>query len=146
METFKISLSPLEKKSKYQPYLFTGLGLLYILLGFLRWNNENNISGWIWILTGLGFIISSYYIKNSSSKYFFEINNEFIEVQQNVLKKSKISLEKIKRIHIKPVSIEFTMTDNTKEEISIANTKYQNVIAIKTKLTEIAKEKNIEIY
>jgi len=147
METFKVELNPLEKQSKYQPYLFASLGVIYTILGFLRLNNnENNLGSWIFIVTGIGFIISSYFSKKYSSKYFFELNDKFIEGQSNSFKKIKIDLDKIKNIHIKPVSIEFELSDNTKEEISIANTTYKNVIKIKTKLLELAaKEKNIEI-
>jgi hypothetical protein len=144
METFKIYLNPLQKQTKYQPYLLFFGALTYIVLGIINLIDKN-VFGWVWISLGIIYFFLLYYQKNYSTKYFFEIQSDSIRAQQSAFKKSEIKLNNIKEIYIKPISIEFILSDNAKEEILLGNTSYKNVIDIKSKLREIAKEKNIKI-
>jgi len=144
METFKIYLNPLQKQTKYQPYLLFFGAFTYIVLGIINLIDKN-VFGWVWISLGIIYFFLLYYQKNYSTKYFFEIQSDSIRAQQSAFKKSEIKLNNIKEIYIKPISIEFILSDNAKEEILLGNTSYKNVIDIKSKLREIAKEKNIKI-
>jgi len=147
METFRVDLSPLHKQSKYQPYFFAILGIMHIIMGILNLSRYDKYSfhGWIFILSGIVFLFGSYYHKNYSSKYFFEMNNDFIQIKQSIKNARKIEWSGLKEIHIKPISLELHLQDNTVEELSLGNVGYKNVIDIKSKLLEIAKEKNIRV-
>lgn len=45
---------------------------------------------------------------------------------------------------LKPISLEFQLRNDSKEEVSLGNTGYKNVIDIKSKLLDFAKQKNIK--
>lgn len=149
MEPFKISLSnSINKRSKYQPYYFAVLGLIYIVFGILNLikNSSDIFGGWFWILTGCGFIIGSFYTKKYTSKYFLELNQDFIKAHPSFNKNIKIPWNKIEQIHIKPISLEFTLKNGSTESISLGNVAYKDVIETKGKLNEFTQHHNIKIY
>ena len=152
MEPFIISLSnSINKRSKYQPYYFALLGLIYTVFGILnltqtRSGKFGSLGGWFWILTGCGFIIGSFYTKKYSSKYFLELGKDFIQVHPSFNKNIKIPWNKIEQIHIKPISFEFILKNGSTESISLGNVAYKDVIETKEKLKEFAQHDNIKIY
>ncbi|MCP5062274.1 MAG: hypothetical protein GY936_07420 [Ignavibacteriae bacterium] len=147
MESFKVDLNPIQKQSKFQPYLLMFGGAFYIIFGIYKLLNEEQSStnGWFWIIGGIGYLVILYYNRIHSSKYFLEISDTFIQVKQSSFKSSKIEWSNVKLILIKPISIEFQLGNRSKEEISLGNTGYKNVIDIKVKLLEFAKQKNIKV-
>lgn len=146
MQSFRINLFPLLKKYKYQPYLFTVMGVLYIISGVIRLNSiHSEPIDWIWVLGGLFFLLGSYYQQKIQSQYFFEITEDFVQIRQNISKPSKYLFSNIKAIDFKPISIQLTFSDGNTEEISLANVGYKNVIEIKEKLREVAALKGITI-
>ncbi len=147
METIKIYLNPLQRKYKWSPYYYSIMGIVYILLGVVNYfaHNYSLLMGLIWFLGGLIFLIGGYYQINHSSKYFLEISDAFIQVKQSSFKNSKIEWSNVKLILCKPISIEFQLENGSKEEISLGNIGYKNVIDIKAKLLEFAKQKKIKV-
>ena len=149
MEPFKVNLSyQYNKRSKYQPYYFALLGLIYIVIGILNLikNSSEIFGGWLWILAGCGFIIESFYTNKYSSKYFLELGQDFIQAHPSFNKNIKIPWNKIEQIHIKPISFEFILKKGSTENISLGNVAYKDVIETKEKLKEFAQHHNIKIY
>ena len=108
MDSFKVELYPLLKQQKYQPYFFSVLGILYIILGFINISryDEYSFRDWIWIIFGIVFLFLSFYQKRYTSKYIIELTDIFFYIKQSVFKKLKINWTEIMEIHIKPISIE----------------------------------------
>ena len=149
MEPFKVNLSyQNDKRSKYQPYYFALLGLIYTVIGILNLlkNSSDIFGGLLWIVTGCGFIIGSFYTKKYSSKYFLEFGQDFIQVHPSFNKNIKIPWNEINQIHIKPISFEFILKNGSTESISLGNVAYKDVIETKEKLKEFAQHHNIKIY
>ena len=147
MDSFKVEFYPQHKHQKYQPYFFSVLGILYIILGFINISryDEYSFHDWIWIIFGIVFLFLSFYQKRYTSKYIIELTDIFFYIKQSVFKKLKINWTEIKEIHIKPISIEFLLKAGKTENISLGNVGYQNVLDIKEKLFEFAKHNNIPI-
>ena len=144
--SYKVYLNPLQKRPKWSlPYSI--LGVIYIILGVLNYFAYNNsiFQGLIWVLGGLIFLIGGYYQTNFSSKYFFELNDQFVKLKDSITKAKTILWTNIKEIHIKPIAIEFHLIDNSKECISLGNVGYKNVLDIKEKLADFANRKVISI-
>ncbi|MCB9219890.1 MAG: hypothetical protein H6610_10590 [Ignavibacteriales bacterium] len=147
MKTFKTYLNPEQRKSKFSPYYYSILGVVYIVLGVMNYliNNYSPFLGLIWVLGGIIFLIGGYFQTNFTSKYYFEINDRSILIKQSLSATKSISLDNIKNIQIKPISIDFLLNDNSKESISLGNVGYKNVLDIKEKLTEIPANKGIAV-
>ncbi|MCB9250720.1 MAG: hypothetical protein H6613_20365 [Ignavibacteriales bacterium] len=96
-------------------------------------NNYSPFLGLIWVLGGIIFLIGGYFQTNFTSKYYFEINDRSILIKQSLSATKSISLDNIKNIQIKPISIDFLLNDNSKESISLGNVGYKNVLDIKEK-------------
>jgi len=149
VEPFKVNLSyQYDKRSKIQPYYFALLGLIYTVFGILNLikNSSDIFGGWLWILTGCGFILGSFYTKKYSSKYFLELGQDFIQAHTSFNKNIKIPWNEINQIHIKPISFEFILKNRSTESISLGNVAYKDVIETKEKLKEFAQHYNIKIY
>jgi len=147
MESFKVNLSQLDNRSKNQSYIFAILGLFYLAFGITKFTKTSNsdLSGLIWIITGIGFIISSFYNKKFVSKYILELNQEYVKAHPSLSKNIKISWNQIEQIHIKPISFDFMLKSGSKESISLGNIAYKDVLKTKEKLVEFANAKNITI-
>lgn len=148
MESFKINLSlPYDKRSKYQPYYFAILGLIYLGFGILNLvkSSPDIFGGLLWLLTGCGFLIGSFYTKKYSYKYFLELGQDFIQAHPSFNKNIKIPWNGIHQIHIKPISLEFILKNGSTESISLGNIAYKDVIETKEKLKEFAQHHNINI-
>ncbi len=148
METFRIYLSnQYDKRSKNQPYYFIILGVVYTILGILSLTKSNSdyFSGWIWIVTGIGFVIASFFSKNVTSKNILELNNKAIFAHPSIGKNINIDWNNLKYIHIKPISFDFILKDGSIETISLGNVAYKDVIETKEKLKEFAQHHNIKI-
>lgn len=145
MDNFKVDLNPLQKQSKYSPYYFSILGIVYIILGIMFIIKDNSIysSGWIWLIGGIIFLIGAYFQTNFSSNYFIEINDSEIILKQSLSNTKRIVWKNIREIRIKPIAIEFHLNDNSKENVSLGNVGYNNVIEFKQKLNEYASLKRI---
>ncbi len=148
METFKVSLSnQYDKKPKYQPYYFIILGVFYIIIGMLNLTKSNSdyFSGWIWIITGIGFVIASFFSRNITKKNFLELNDKAIIAYPSFNKKINIAWNNLEQIHIKPIAFDFILKDGSTESISLGNLAYKDVIETKEKLKEFAIEHNIKL-
>lgn len=146
MENFKVSLYLIEKKSKCQPYLYLVLGFLYLTFGIFKLGSEKSeIFDWLWIFSGIGFFIGGFYQNNYQSKYYLEVNDEFLSFRQSIGKPTLIKITSIERIHIKPIAIEIIKFDSQKSELSLANVGYKKVLDIKEKLRNFSSENNIRI-
>lgn len=147
MESFKVNLSQLNNRSNKQPYYFFFLGLIYFIVGILFQGktSSDKFSGWIWIISGAGFIITSLYQKNTTSKNVFELNDKSIFAHPSFGKNITIDWNNLEQIHIKPISFDFILKNGSKESISLGNLAYKDVLETKEKLVEFAKEKNITI-
>jgi len=109
-------------------------------------NSSDIFGGWLWILTGCGFIIGSFYTKKYSSKYSLELGQDFIQAHPSFNKNIKIPWNEINQINIKPISFEFILKNGSTESISLSNVAYKDVIETKVKLKEFAQHHNIKIY
>ncbi len=148
METFKVSLSnQYDKRSKYQPYYFIILGVFYIIIGMLNLTKSNSdyFSSWIWIITGIGFVIASFFSKNITKKNILELNDKGIYAYHSFNKKINIAWNDLEQIHIKPITFDFILKDGSTESISLGNLAYKGVIETKEKLKEFAIEHNIKL-
>ncbi len=148
METFKVSLSnQYDKKPKYQPYYFIILGVFYIIIGMLNLTKSNSdyFSSWIWIITGIGFVIASFFSKNITKKNILELNDKGIYAYHSFNKKINIAWNDLEQIHIKPIAFDFILKDGSTESISLGNLAYKDVIETKEKLKEFAIEHNIKL-
>ncbi|MEE9431714.1 MAG: hypothetical protein V3V16_11775 [Melioribacteraceae bacterium] len=147
METFRVDLNPLQRQSKHQPYFFFVLGIFHISNGIYKIIKypEYTFLDWIWIPLGILFVFLALSYKKYFSKYFFEINQNVIQVKQSIIKSTEIKWSDLVGIIIKPISIEFHLVDGKKKNILLGNVGYKNVIDIKSKLLEFAKQKNIKV-
>ena len=148
METFKVSLSnQYDKKPKYQPYYFIILGVVYIIFGMLNLTKSNHdyFPGWIWIITGIGFVIASFFSKNITKKNILELNDKGIFVYLSLGKNISLNWNNLQEIHIKPIAFDFILKDGSTESISLGNLAYKDVIETKEKLKEFAIEHNIKL-
>ncbi len=147
METFKISLAnQYSKRSKYQPYFFMAFGVIYFLMGFFRESGDEAfgiITKWIWIITGIFFILYGFIARKDSTRNILEINNNNVKADLPLSKNMEILWDNISQIHIKPISVEFKLKDGATKEISLGNVAYKDVIKTKEVLNKFAKEKNI---
>ncbi len=149
MGTFKISLAnQYSKRSKYQPYLFMAFGFIYFSMGLYRESGNETfgiITKWIWIITGIFFILFGFVSRKNSMSSILEINDNNIKTDLPLSKGIKIPWENLSQIHIKPISLEFELKDGTRKEISLGNVAYKDVMKTKEVLNKFAKEKNITV-
>ena len=147
MDSFKVDLNPLEKKSKWSPYYYIIMGIIYISLGVLNYFSfkYSIFHGLIWVFGGILFLIAGYYQTNFSSKYFIELNDHSVHFRNSIKNTTRIDWTKINLIHLKPISIEFILKDNSKESLSFGNVGYKNVLDIKEKMADFATSKGISI-
>lgn len=52
MEAHKVDLNPLQKQSKFQPYLLMFGSIFYIIIGIfnLQKEEQSSLNGWFWIV------------------------------------------------------------------------------------------------
>ncbi len=148
METYRVNLSnPYGKKSKYQPYFYIIFGILYTILGILKYMSSYSdyLSSGIWTITGIGFIIVGFISKNTFSKNVLELNDKAIFAHPSFNKNIKIDWNDLEQIKINPVSFDFILKNGSTESISLGNLTYKDVIETKEKLKEFAQHHKVKI-
>jgi len=146
METYRQIVENLRpQRTKKQFYYFLSLGILYVILGFINFYDDNKAiwSGAIWFLTGIGSIIFSVMQKRTPEKYFIELNKNGIKAKVDLFDSIDLKWNDITEIDKKPISIVFKLKSDTKEILSLGYLSYANVIEFKSKLKEFADEKGI---
>ena len=145
METYREiaqNLSPYKGKNLFRNYIFIGIG--YILIGLLNYFlNHQTLSGAIWFLSGIAFIVAAFRVKTEREKYFIEFNKDGIIAKIEIFYSIEIKWDEIEEINVKPISISFLLKNKEEKELSLGSLSYKSVITIKEKINEFAKEKGI---
>lgn len=148
MDTYSINLFQEEKRTKYQPVLFFILGIIYIVMGALYFldNQSKYFYGFIWLVTGLGFLLLSIMIFYKKEKRILLLSDEKIKANISWNNKLEVGWSELKEIHINPISIDFYLVNGNKKSLPLDFCDYKTVLLVKEKMVEFAKSKSLIIH
>jgi len=146
---FIVSAQKMAKNSRTQRVLFIVMGIIYLAGGISYIVHSEWIKGLLFSLTSLYIIYLGAVNKiNGFRENFLNFDDRGISYLLNEkfsFKPQLITWDKIKSIEIKPVRFVLKLIDGQKEEISLANFTYEDVLEIKDLLKEISAKQNISL-
>lgn len=148
MEKFEFNFKDsLTKNYKTQRYLFLLLGIVYVSNGINDYyeKSQNDFFFVFWIVAGILILLGTFIDKRVTDKYYLNIDDEMISAKLAFTQKIKIAWEDIKSLNLKPIKVEFILTNGKKQDLSLSQLSYNDVKLIKKKISEFAKYKNVEI-
>ncbi len=135
----------LQKQKKGSKPFWVLVGIGYISLGVISLFIGKNISGILYLLTGIVFIFFTFHSENKGffSSYLKLTDDKIIFKLDGKLKEKVIPIKNISTIEILPVSLEIKTKEGTTENISLANFTFNEVIKIKEIINQIKKSNSI---
>ncbi len=145
---YKYSKNQLYEINRYKWIIFL-LGAIYLFHGIERFNEEIDLSAYLYSILGVALVIVSFYKKKQGSEYLISIDSSGIKFLQfmNPFISSEVNLnwKDIKSVTITPLKIIFLLKNNKRRSIKLDLLSYKDIKILKERLKDFLILYNIEL-